>query len=389
MYALLSAACETRKRTEAVDAPAGIQGRAVTAPGMCLRLCCGRESTLKTDTAYPFTAELVVESYLQGVRIDTFLTKHFRNYSPFRMQRLVRAGQVRIEGMIAETDDRVHPGQTVQVRLLEPPDHLLPPEPRDLNILYEDDWIIVLNKPADLVVHPCGMYVSGSLANALQAHFDRATSLRGLIRPGIVHRLDRLTSGVIVCTKDHLAHRRLGTHFEEGRVSKTYLALVHGELARDRGEIDLPIGNFPGLRTIRMSVAPDAVDARPSKTLFEVRERFGNFTLVEARPLTGRLHQIRVHLAGIGHPVAADEFYSHSPILRRSDLEPQSNRPSQGECLNGDDRLLVRQALHARSLQFMHPITRELVSYEAPLADDIEQVLTLLRRNGRGKLPPA
>jgi 23S rRNA pseudouridine1911/1915/1917 synthase len=334
---------------------------------------------LKSDPPYPFTAELVVEGYLQGVRIDTFLTKHFRNYSSFRMQRLVRAGQVRIEGMTAETTDRVYPGQTVQVRLLEPPDHLLPPEPRELDILYEDDWIIVLNKPADLVVHPCGMYVSGSLANALQAHFDRSTRLRGLVRPGIVHRLDRLTSGVIVCTKDHLAHRRLGTYFEEGRVSKTYLALVHGALAVDSGEIDLPIGNFPGVRTIRMSVAPDAVDARPSKTRFEVRERFDSFTLVEARPLTGRLHQIRVHLAGIGHPVVADEFYSPSPLLRLSDLNVASPGQFNGEPADAQPPLLARQALHAKSLQFMHPITRELVSFEASLATDIEQVLSILR----------
>jgi len=151
--------------------------------------------------SYPFSAELVVEPYLRGVRIDSFLVRHFRNYTPYRMQRLVRAGQVRIEGVLAESDSRVYPGQTVSVRLLEPPDHLLPPEPRDLEIIYEDSWLIVVNKPADLVVHPCGNYVTGSLANALQAHFDTQTSLRGLIRPGVVHRLDRLTSGVMVCIR--------------------------------------------------------------------------------------------------------------------------------------------------------------------------------------------
>ncbi|HEY2253757.1 MAG TPA: RluA family pseudouridine synthase, partial [Planctomycetaceae bacterium] len=268
---------------------------------------------------YPFTAELSVESYLHGVRIDSFLVRHFRNYTPYRMQRLVRAGQVRIEGVVAESVDRVYRGQAVEVRLLEPPDHLLPPEPRELEILFEDKWLIVVNKPPDIVVHPCGNYVSGSLANVLQAHFDSQTQLRGLVRPGIVHRLDRLTSGVMVCTKHHLAHRKLGIHFEQGRVLKNYLALVHGVVPDDRGEINLPIGQWPGGGTIRMSTAPDAIDPRASRTLYEVVERFADFTLVRAEPHTGRLHQIRVHLAGIGFPVVADEFYSPASELRMSD----------------------------------------------------------------------
>jgi len=162
------------------------------------------------------------------VRIDSFLVRHFRNYTPYRMQRLVRACQVRIEGVVAETDDRVYRGQAVEVRLIEPPDHLLPPEPREIEILFEDSWLVVVNKPADIVVHPCGNYVSGSLANVLQAHFDSQTQLRGLVRPGIVHRLDRLTSGVMVCTKDHLAAPQIVDPFRTGRVLKNYLALVHG-----------------------------------------------------------------------------------------------------------------------------------------------------------------
>ncbi|RPI73718.1 MAG: RluA family pseudouridine synthase, partial [Planctomycetaceae bacterium] len=200
---------------------------------------------MNLTATYPFTAELTVESYLHGVRIDSFLVRHFRNYTPQRMQRMVRAGQVRIEGVVAETTSRVYKGQSVQIRLVEPPDHLRLPEARVLEILFEDQWLIVVNKPADLVVHPCGNYPAGSLANALQAHFDSQTQFPGLVRPGIVHRLDRLTSGVMVCPKDHLAHRKLGIHWEQGRVSKNYLALVHGELAVDRGEIDSPIGQWP------------------------------------------------------------------------------------------------------------------------------------------------
>jgi 23S rRNA pseudouridine1911/1915/1917 synthase len=321
-----------------------------------------RSLELQADTNYPFTAELIVENYLHGVRIDSFLVRHFRNYTPYRMQRLVRAGQVRIEGAVAETDDRVYKGQFVDVRLVEPPDHLLPPEPCALEILFEDAWLIVVYKPPAMVVHPCGNYVTGSLANALQAHFDGQTPLKGLVRPGIVHRLDRLTSGVMVCTKDHLAHRKLSIHFEQRRVLKKYLALVHGIVPDDRGEINLPIGEWPGGGTIRMSVAADAVDARASRTDYEVVERFERFTLVRAQPHTGRLHQIRVHLAAIGHPVVADEFYSPQRVLSE-----------------GDGILLSRQALHAESLRFVHPITREVVTFEAPLAEDMQRVLNALR----------
>jgi 23S rRNA pseudouridine1911/1915/1917 synthase len=343
-----------------------------------------RLSDLNVELEYPFKAELTVESYLHGVRIDSFLVRHFRNYTPYRMQRLVRAGQVRIEGVIAETDDRVYKGQAVEVKLVEPPDHLLPPEPRDLEILFEDSWLIVINKPPDIVVHPCGNYVSGSLANALQAHFDRQTQLRGLVRPGIVHRLDRLTSGVMVCTKDHLAHRKLSIHFEQGRVLKNYMALVHGVVPDDTGEINLPIGQWPGGGTIRMSTAPDAVDPRPSRTVYKVIERFERFTLVRAEPHTGRLHQIRVHLAGIGHPVVADEFYSPGSVLTVADINaPSSNghasRNGSVPLSPADELLLSRQALHARGLRFVHPITREVVTFEAPLADDIQRTLDALR----------
>jgi 23S rRNA pseudouridine1911/1915/1917 synthase len=265
--------------------------------------------------------------------------------------------------------------------LIEPPDHLLPPEPRELDIIYEDAWLIVVNKPADLVAHPCGNYVTGSLANALQAHLDEQTPLRGLVRPGIVHRLDRLTSGIMVCTKDHLAHRHLGIHWEQGRVRKTYLAIVHGNLRQDEGEVDLPIGQWPGGGTIRMSTAPDAIDPRQSRTLYRVVERFERFTLVEAQPLTGRLHQIRVHLAALGHPVVADEFYSPSATLHRSDLVAHRNgngtTPGNGE--GGNELLLDRQALHARSLRFIHPITRDVVTFDAPLAEDMQRTLEELR----------
>lgn len=369
---------------------------------------------MSSDIHAPFEADLTVENYLHGVRIDSFLVRHFRNYTPYRMQRLVRAGQVRIEGVPAESTSRVYRGQTVRVRLLEPPDHLLPAEPRDLEILYEDQWLVVVNKPADLVVHPCGNFSSGSLANALQAHFDRQTQLPGLVRPGIVHRLDRLTSGVMVCPKDHLAHRHLGISWEQGRVSKAYLAVVYGEPEAETGEVCTPIGQWPGGGTIRMSVSTDAIDPRASRTKYEVIERFPGYTLVRARPLTGRLHQIRVHLSSIGHPLLADEFYGPSAVFRQSDLSHRVTRlpspffgsgaslPGTGQALRSRDPadeedeevgplpvqipddplnplLLDRQALHAERLQFLHPITRDALEFQAPPPADLSRVLTALR----------
>jgi 23S rRNA pseudouridine1911/1915/1917 synthase len=330
---------------------------------------------------YPFTAEVTVENYLHGVRIDSFLVRHFRNYTPFRMQRMVRAGQVKIEGMRAATDDRVYKGQSVEVRLIEPPDHLLESEPLPLEILFEDPWIVAVNKPADLVAHPCGNYSSGSLANALQAHFNGQTELRGLIRPGIVHRLDRLTSGVMVCTKEHVAHRRLSIDFQESRVRKEYLALVNGVVKPDEGEATFPIGKTPGGGTIKMSIAADSVDPRSARTKFTVVERFARHTLVLAQPYTGRLHQIRLHMMGIGHPVASDEFYSHSAVLTLGELfggdpaiYPPRVRHQPPETI-----LMSRQALHAHRLVFMHPIRCEPVTIVAELPEDMRQVLELLR----------
>lgn len=297
------------------------------------------------------------------------------------MQRLVRAKQVRIEGALAESDDRVYSGQTVEVRLIEPPDHLLPPEPLPLDILYEDPWVIAVNKPPDLVAHPCGNYSGGSLANALQAHFDTQTELRGLIRPGIVHRLDRLTSGVMVCTKHHLSHRRLSIDFQESRVCKEYLTLVNGVVKQDEGEVRFAIGGTPGGATIKMSIAPDAVDARSARTRFRVLERFSRHTLVLAQPFTGRLHQIRLHMMGLGHPVAADEFYSHSQTLTLRDLfgdDPAAYPPAVAR-QSPETVLLSRQALHAHRLVFMHPIRLELQTAVAELAPDMQRVLDLLR----------
>jgi len=330
---------------------------------------------------FPFCADLTVEKYLSGVRIDSFLVRHFRNYTAWCMQRMVRARLVRIDGVTAEPEDRVRTGQTVSIRLVEPPDKLLEAQELPLDILHEDPWLIVINKPVGQVAHPCGNFYDCTLANALQFHFDQQTPLRGLLRPGIVHRLDRLTSGVTAVPKEHLAHRRLSIHWQSGRVSKTYYTLVHGNVEQDRGAIDRPIGNVSGGESILMTTAADAVDPRPARTTFEVAERFGDYTLVRAQPITGRMHQIRVHFASIGHPVVADEFYSVDGPLKKT---PRGGRPEPRVTSDEDPPLFDRQALHAFELRMWHPITRQLMRFEAPLPDDFQRALALLRSRANG-----
>jgi 23S rRNA pseudouridine1911/1915/1917 synthase len=311
-------------------------------------------------TTFPFTAELVVEAYLSGARIDSFLTRHFRNYSPFRMQRIVRAGQVRVNRTIVEGTCRVFRGQQVRVRLIEPPDKLLDPEPLPLEIIYEDPWLVVVNKPAGCVAHPVGEFQAGTLCNALQFHLDRQTVLPGLLRPGIVHRLDRLSSGVIVTTKDHLAHRRLSKAFERRLINKTYLAIVEGELRTSEGTIEQPIGQAPD-GGILMSAEPNAKNRKQARTRFDVLARYDQTTLVRAVPLTGRIHQLRVHFASIGHPIVGDDYYDAFGRIRKS--------PRRGA------GAAERHALHALRLTFTHPITNEPLELTAPPPKDFQELL--------------
>jgi 23S rRNA pseudouridine1911/1915/1917 synthase len=331
----------------------------------------------KSGWLRPFTAELVVERYLSGVRIDSFLARHFRNYTSFRMQRLVQCGYARINDVAVDIDQRVFRGQRVSVRLCEPPDKLLPPEPLPLEILYEDPWLVVVNKPAGLVTHPVPAFQRRTLANALQWHLDQQTVLPGLLRPGIVHRLDRQTSGVIAVTKEHLSHRLLSIEFQRSRVSKAYLALVEGAMAKNSGAVDLPIGRAAGHRCALMSARADAREAKPSRTLYEIVERFDAHTLVRAKPLTGRNHQIRVHLATIGHPVVGDEFYGRYGVLKSN---------ADGNAPGGDNNLAGRHALHAERLGFSHPILREWMDLHAPLPPDMQRAIALAAES---RLQPA
>ena len=307
---------------------------------------------------FPPDVEFIVEPYLSGSRIDSFLAKHLRNYTTWRLHRMVAEGLARIDDQPAECPDRVFRGQRVRIRLVEPPDKLLDPCDIPVTIVYEDPWLIVVDKPAGLVAHPVGDFQEGTLSNVLQAHLDQQTSFRGLLRPGVVHRLDRMTSGLIVTAKEHLAHRLLSIDFQQGKLAKSYVAMVEGQPEFDTRMIELPIGQRPGGNSVLMSAQPDAKDRRPAKTQVTVIRRCSGYAIVECRLFTGRNHQIRVHLSHIGHPILGDEYYGPFGTLRKA---PR---------FDGDEPTECRHALHAASLGFFHPILREWMTFRsAPPAD--------------------
>jgi 23S rRNA pseudouridine1911/1915/1917 synthase len=271
---------------------------------------------------------------------------------------MVCAGVVRIDDQPAQGSDRVFRGQRVSVRLIEPPDKLLEPFEFSVGIVYEDPWIIVVDKPAGLVAHPVGDFQEGTLSNALQTHLDQQTPIRGLLRPGVVHRLDRMTSGLIVTAKEHLSHRLLSIDFQTGKLSKSYVALIQGSPDFDTKILDMSIGQRPGGNSVLMSAKPDALNSRPARTRVTVVERLEGYSLVECVLFTGRNHQIRVHLSHVGHPVLGDEYYGPHGSIRSA---PR---------FDGDEPTEDRHALHAASLGFLHPILRTWMQFRSdPPAD--------------------
>jgi 23S rRNA pseudouridine1911/1915/1917 synthase len=318
--------------------------------------------------------DLVVPEEDAGCRLDVFLAKHFTDHSRVQLRRVITAGGVRIGELGGKPSYRLVAGQTVRIHLPPMPSAGPKPEAIPLDVLYEDDWLAVVNKAPGMVVHPARGHWSGTLTSALAHHFSTLSEAGGVSRPGIVHRLDRDTSGVIVIAKNDIAHHRLAAQFADRTIEKQYLAIVVGAPDRDRDIIDRPIGAHPTNRK-NMAIRPNDPDSRAAQSYFEVRERFRQFALVAIHPKTGRTHQIRVHLASIGHPVLCDAQYGGRDQITR------------GELLGGkpdDQVILARQALHAERLSFAHPDDGREITVEAPLPEDMTTVLTALRAlNGR------
>ena len=307
--------------------------------------------------------EFTVVSNLSGVRIGSFLAKHLRNYTSWRLNRMVVFGLAFVDDLPADVTQRVYCGQVVRIRLVEPPDKLFESDLAEVRIVYEDPWLIVVDKPAGMVAHPVGEFQSGTLTNVLQSHLDQQTTVHGLLRAGIVHRLDRMTSGLMVVTKEHCVHGLISQQFQARRLKKSYVALVKGRVPFDQCIVELAIGKHPGGRSVLMSAKPDAVCSRAAKTKVTVLQRRRCISVVECRPYTGRNHQIRVHLAEIGYPVLGDEFYGpHGEIIS----EPRKA---------GGQSTSQRHALHAARLEFQHPILEASVSFVSQPPADIFSVL--------------
>jgi 23S rRNA pseudouridine1911/1915/1917 synthase len=315
--------------------------------------------------------ELTVKRKSEGLRVDQYLASLFPDYSRSVVQKVIDAGHVSVNGRTAKPSYKIRYEDHVRVELPARAHELPTPEDIPLQVLFEDEYLALINKPADMVVHPARGNWSGTLVNALAFHFQNLSTLNGDYRPGIVHRLDRDTSGVILVAKEEQTHRDLGMQFEMRKVFKEYVALTAGVLDRDSDYIEGRIGRHKFDR-IKMAVMDDEEElAKDACTYYEVVERFRGYTFCRLHPKTGRTHQIRVHLASVGCPVLADKVYSGRDKVLLADV-------ADGHV--GDEVLLSRQALHAHRLRFQHPRTKRIIETTAPLPPDFEQTLAALRR---------
>ncbi|HEY4259461.1 MAG TPA: RluA family pseudouridine synthase [Schlesneria sp.] len=323
--------------------------------------------------------KVVVEARAHGWRIDHYLTRLHPNFSRAAFQRVIDAKGVMVNGLPVKIARRLRVNDCVEFRLPETPDRTLPPEDIPLNILYDDDSLIVINKAANMIVHPGRGNYLGTLAGALQFHFDKLSDVAGKHRAGIVHRLDRDTSGVLVVAKDNTVHAHLSSQFEQRTVDKEYRAIVWGEVSFDRDFIETHVRVSQRNRE-RMMVCPESGNSRFAATFYETLERHNGFSFMRLCPQTGRTHQLRVHLHHLGHPVVADRLYEGHAALWMSDLI--ENLPEEE-----DELLIQRQALHAFRLCFNHPVTGKRLEFEAPLPEDFMKALTAIRTH-RAKPTP-
>jgi 23S rRNA pseudouridine1911/1915/1917 synthase len=349
------------------------------------RIESGEDKSRTTRYNFLMTEQETNESILNfmtapedaGKRLDAFLSEKIEKWSRSRLQKLVDEGDVLVNQKPAKSSYKVRAGDEIEVELTEVPAEDFEPEDIPLEIVFEDASLAVINKPAGMVVHPGAGVTRGTLANAIAYKFKIQNSKfkieensdsairnpQSAFRVGIVHRLDKDTSGLIVIAKTEEIHEALSEQFREREVYKSYIALVHGELEENKGQIEAPIAREKHNRT-KMGVR---AHGRYALSLWKVKKRFEKFTLVAVEIKTGRTHQIRVHLASINHPVVGDETYNAGRDKTVKDLD---TRRAIAE--------LNRFFLHAEKLAFTHPVTKEWMSFNAPLPDELESFLELI-----------
>ena len=321
--------------------------------------------------------EIIARVKGDSLRLDQFLAQQMSEVSRSLVRKAIDADAVTVNGELSKASYKVRGGDIIRVQLPEPSFGRPEPEDIPIEVLYEDEFLAVINKPANMVVHPAKGNWSGTLVNALQFHFSELSAVNGDYRPGIVHRLDRDTSGAILIAKEEHTHRELAAMFEQRKMFKEYVALTAGVLDRDSDYIEAAIARHPVDR-VKMAVADaDDEDAKDACSYYEVIERFRGYTYCKIQPRTGRTHQIRVHLASVGCPVLADKSYSGRDRVLLSDLAPSGG-------FTEDVVLLDRQALHAARIRFRHPRQGAWIEIAAPLPPDFERALAALRRYRAG-----
>ncbi|QDU95470.1 RluA family pseudouridine synthase [Lignipirellula cremea] len=313
--------------------------------------------------------DVVVPEDQAGARLDVFLASHFSRHSRVQLRRAISAGTVSVDGAGAKPSYRLLAGQVVRIALPDLPREGPRPENIPLDVVFEDESLAVVNKPRGMVVHPGKGHWEGTLTSALAFRFENLSTTGGATRPGIVHRLDRDTTGVLVVAKNDITHTHLAAQFQDRTVEKVYAAIVSPSPDRDADIIEKPIGPHPHQRD-KMAIREHHASSREAKTFYEVEKRFRGFALLRVFPKTGRTHQIRVHLAHVGCPVLCDRLYGGRAVINRGEIEGTSS----------DEMLLDRQALHARRLTFDHPHTGERMTFEAPLPPDMQSVLDALAK---------
>jgi 23S rRNA pseudouridine1911/1915/1917 synthase len=336
------------------------------------------------DDESPVTVEFELLKDLDK-RLDRYMVDRVPFLSRTQIQRLIDEEAITVNGRLPKSSTKLRKGDRIVATLPPPPSGAIQPEDIPLDVLFEDDSVIVVNKPAGLIVHPARSHKSGTLVNALAWRFkfvsggELSKVGEEFARPGVVHRLDKHTSGAIVAAKNDTAHWRLGKQFEMRRTDKRYLALVHGSPERDVETIDLPLGKHPTVKE-KYAVRFDE-SGKASLTIMRVRERYEvavptgivKYALVELELKTGRTHQIRVHLSYLGHPIVGDDMYGGRHVT------PRDLGDAGAPAASTDQPLLARQALHATTLGFRHPMTEQPMRFTAPVAADIARAVSILR----------
>ncbi|WP_010243185.1 RluA family pseudouridine synthase [Acetivibrio cellulolyticus] len=299
--------------------------------------------------------EIKLVSEESGVRIDAWISSRLKEYSRSYIQKLLNDGHVLVNGSLVKSNYKIKSSDEITVQIPEPEVLDIVPENIEIPVLYEDEHVLVVNKPKGMVVHPAAGNYSGTLVNALMDYCgDSLSSINGVIRPGIVHRIDKDTSGVLVVAKSNEAHEKLSLKLKDHDINRVYVALVHGIIREESGKIDAPIGRHP---VDRKKMAVNTNNGRRAVTYFKVLERFKDATLVEVKLETGRTHQIRVHMSYIGYPIIGDTVYGKKK----------------------DKYDIGGQALHAKTLGFVHPVKNEYMEFEAELPEYFKKLLEELR----------